>query len=89
LRLRHGQRIEGFSQQLDTSLCHQVSSEQLMERSAGRGGARVRHILGEGRFWRVAPSSAKSDAACCGSRIEARYPNSRAFESFIVTSFAQ
>jgi hypothetical protein len=54
LRLRHGQRIEGFAQQVDlTSLCHHISSEQLMERSAGRSGARVRHILGERLFWRV------------------------------------
>ena len=30
-----------------TSLCHQVPSEQMMERSPGRSGARVRHILGE------------------------------------------
>src|SRR5438128_7590503 len=48
LRLRHRQRIEGFAQQYDlTSLCHQVPSEQMMERSAGRSGARVRYIFGE------------------------------------------
>ena len=54
LRLRHRQRIEGFAQQLDlTSLCHQVPSEQLMESSPGRSGARVRHILGERLFRRL------------------------------------
>src|SRR5207244_12086153 len=41
LRLRHRQRIEGFAQQLDlTSLCHQVPSEQLMERSPRPRGIR-------------------------------------------------
>src|SRR3989454_12014835 len=54
LRLRHRQRIEGFAQQLDlTSLCHQVPSEQLMERSPRRSSARVRHILGERLFRRL------------------------------------
>jgi len=48
LRLRHRQRVEGFAQQLDlTSLCHQIPSEQMMDRSPGRSGACVRHILGE------------------------------------------
>src|SRR5882672_11219742 len=43
LRLRHRQWIEGFAQQLDlTSLCDQVPSKQMMDRSAGRGGACVR-----------------------------------------------
>src|SRR6266850_6123913 len=51
LRLRHRQRIEGFSQQLDlTCFCHQVPSEQMMGRSPGRSGARVRHIFGERLF---------------------------------------
>ena len=54
LRLRHRQRIEGHAQQLDlTSLGHQVPGEQMMERSPGRSGARVRHILGEGLFRRL------------------------------------
>src|SRR5207244_6223701 len=54
LRLRHRQRIEGFAQQLDlTSLCHQVPSEQLMERSPRRSSARVCHILGERLFRRL------------------------------------
>src|SRR5882762_10384632 len=35
------------------------------------------------------PVSAKSDAARSGSRIEVRYSNSRAFESFIFISFRQ
>src|SRR2546425_6030452 len=35
------------------------------------------------------PSAAKSDAARSGSRIEARYSNSSAFESFIFVSFRQ
>ena len=40
LRLRHRQRIEAFAQQLNlTSLGHQVPSEQLMERSAGRSSS--------------------------------------------------
>ena len=52
LRLRHRERIEAFPQQLNlTILGLQVPREQLMERSAGRGGASVSHILGE-RFFR-------------------------------------
>jgi len=106
----------------------------MMDRSPGRSGARVRHILGERLFRRLdedmnivrrerevwigfeqlvnergdlaaatvagcdperaqeerqfeqPPSSAKSDAARSGSRIEARYSNSKPFESFMFTS---
>src|SRR3981189_15370 len=48
LCLRHRQRIEGFAQQLDlASLCHQVSGEQMMGRSPGRGGAPASYIFGE------------------------------------------
>src|SRR6185295_2588371 len=51
LRLRHGQRVESFAQQLDLpSFCHQVPSEQMMKNTPGRSGARVRHILGECLF---------------------------------------
>src|SRR6266851_10450357 len=54
LRLRHRQRIEGFAQQRYlTSLCHQVPSEQMMERSPGRSRTRVRYILGERLFRRL------------------------------------
>src|SRR6266850_2481592 len=54
LRLRLGQRIEGLAQQLDLAVvCHQVSAEHLMERSPGRSGACVRHILGERLLRRV------------------------------------
>ena len=54
LRLRHREGIEGFAQQLDlASLCHQVPSEQMMGRSPGRSGARVRHIFGERLFRRL------------------------------------
>src|SRR4029077_8353227 len=54
LRLRHRQRIEGLAQQLNlTGLCHQVPSEQMMNRSPGRSGARVRHILGKGLSRRI------------------------------------
>src|SRR6266850_3005768 len=54
LRLRHRQRIEGFAQQLDlASLCHQVTSEQVMDCSPGRSGARVRNILGESLLRRL------------------------------------
>src|SRR5258705_7882756 len=53
LRLRHRQRIEGFAQQADlTSLCHQVPSEQVMDRAPSLSGARVRHVLGERLFRR-------------------------------------
>src|SRR6267154_5878377 len=54
LRLRHRERIEGFAQQRDlASLCHQVPGEQMMDRSPGRSGARVRHVLGERLFRRL------------------------------------
>ena len=54
LRLRHRQRIEAFAQQFDlTTLRHQISSEQLMERSAGRSGPPAPHILGERLFRRL------------------------------------
>ena len=56
LRLCHRQRIEGFAQQLDLAiLCNHVSSEQMMDRSAGRSDARVRHILAERLFRRLDP----------------------------------
>src|ERR1700754_396793 len=54
LRLRHRQRVEGFAQQFDLAgLRHQVSGEQVMGGSPGRGGARVRPVLGEGLFRRL------------------------------------
>jgi len=47
LRLRHGQRIESLAQQLDLiRLCHQVPSEQMVDRSPSRSGARVRSRCG-------------------------------------------